>query len=431
MMSIFIVVLLIAFTAFFVASEFAIVKVRSTRIDQLVAEGNSKAVSAKKVISSLDEYLSACQLGITLTSLGLGWLGEPTVEHLLSPIFHRIIMNDALTTFLSFIISFAAITFLHVVIGELAPKTLAIQKAESVTLLFSKPLIWFYRVLYPFIWLLNHSATFFVGLFGLKSVSENELAHSEEELRIILSESLKSGEINPSEYKYVNKIFEFDERIAKEIMVPRTEIMTVDRAFSIQEVMEVVQEERYTRYPVVDGDKDTIVGIINIKEVLTDCIMTNKDMNVPIEQYIHPVITVIETIAIHELLVTLQKKHSHMAILFDEYGGTAGLVTVEDILEEIVGDIRDEFDTDELPDIRKISDDHYIFDAKVLIVDVNDLLGIDLLEDEVDTIGGYILTQKYDVQKGDVIEEDGYSFTVKDIDGQHILFVEVKKIHQD
>ncbi|MEH6945360.1 hemolysin family protein [Bacillus sp. JJ722] len=428
MINILIIILLLAFTAFFVASEFAIVKVRSTRIDQLLAEGNSKAIAAKKVISSLDEYLSACQLGITLTSLGLGWLGEPTVEHMLKPVFESFTTNVALTTILSFSIAFTTITFLHVVIGELAPKTLAIQKAEIITLYFAKPLIWFYRILFPFIWILNHSAAFIIGIFGLKPASEHDMAHSEEELRIILSESLKSGEINPSEYKYVNKIFEFDERIAKEIMVPRTEIVSVDKEYSLQDVMEIVLQERYTRYPVVDGDKDNIIGIINMKEVLTSFIMQDKQIVQSIEPYIHPVIAVIETIPINDLLITLQKNHSHMAILFDEYGGTAGLVTVEDILEEIVGDIRDEFDTDELPDIRKIADNHYIFDAKVLIGDINDLLGIDLLEDEVDTIGGWFLTQKYDVVQDDQIEEDGYVFIVKEIDGQHILFIEAYKV---
>lgn len=422
------VALLIAMTAFFVAAEFAIVKIRTSRIDQLISEGNKNAVAAKKVISSLDEYLSACQLGITITALGLGWLGEPTVESLLHPIFESWEINESLGEILSFAIAFSSITFLHVVIGELAPKTLAIQKAETITLLFSKPLILFYRIMYPFIWALNGSARLVTGVFGLKPASEHELAHSEEELRIILSESLKSGEINQSEYKYVNKIFEFDERIAKEIMVPRTEIVTVPVSATIKEVMDIVLKERYTRYPVVDGDKDNVVGMINIKEVLTAVIQNDFNMDVPVSNFVHPVVQVIETIPIHDLLVKLQKEHSHLALLFDEYGGTAGLVTVEDIIEEIVGDIRDEFDIDELPDIRKIGDNHYIFNAKVLIEDVNDLLGIDLMEEDVDTIGGWFLTHKYDVQLGDEIEEDGYVFKIKEIDGQHILYIEVKKL---
>ncbi|MFS0783015.1 hemolysin family protein [Bacillus sp. 1P06AnD] len=431
MLNVLYIALLIALTGFFVASEFAIVKVRSTRIDQLIEEGNRHAKSAKKVISSLDEYLSACQLGITLTSLALGWLGEPTLEHLLNPILIYFVDNEAVVKLVSFLAAFFIITFLHVVIGELAPKTLAIQKAEAVTLLFSTPLIWFYRILYPFIWMLNKSASLVIGIFGLKPASETEMAHSEEELRMILSESLKSGEINQSEYKYVNRIFEFDERIAKEIMVPRTEMITIDSESPLKDVMDIVQQERYTRYPVAEGDKDNIIGIINMKEVLTSVIMNEKELAGTIAPYIHPVISVLETLPIHELLVTLQKKHSHMAILFDEYGGTAGLVTVEDILEEIVGEIRDEFDADELPDIRKISEDHYLFEGKVLIEDVNDILGSDLLEDEVDTIGGWVLTQKYDVVKGDTIEEDGYIFTVNEIDGQHILFIEARKAEED
>lgn len=427
MLNLLYVALLIAFTGFFVASEFAIVKVRSTRIDQLVLEGNKRAPAAKKVISSLDEYLSACQLGITLTSLALGWLGEPAVEKLLHPILVHFVLSEPIIQVISFLFSFFAITFLHVVIGELAPKTLAIHKAETIALSFSTPLIWFYRVLYPFIWILNKSAALVTGLFGLKPVSESEMAHSEEELRLILSESLKSGEINQAEYKYVNRIFEFDERIAKEIMVPRTEIVSVYSDATLQDAITLVQQERYTRYPVVEGDKDNVIGIINMKEVLTSFIMNEKELIDDITPYIHPAISVIETLPIHDLLVTLQKNHSHMAILFDEYGGTAGLVTVEDILEEIVGEIRDEFDADELPDIRKIGEGHYVFEAKVLIEDVNDILGTDLMEDDVDTIGGWVLTQKYDVVKGDQITEDGYIFTVTEIDGQHILFIDARK----
>jgi CBS domain containing-hemolysin-like protein len=211
------IAILIALTAFFVASEFAIIRVRSSRVDQLIEEGNSKAVSAKKVISNLDEYLSACQLGITITALGLGWIGESTIERILRPFFEAIRIPGSLTHVLAIGVAFAAITFLHVVIGELAPKTVAIQKAEKITLFVVRPLILFYKILYPFIWALNSSARVITSIFGLKPVSENELAHTEEELRIILSESFKSGEINQSEFKYVNKIFEFDNRIFKSI----------------------------------------------------------------------------------------------------------------------------------------------------------------------------------------------------------------------
>jgi CBS domain containing-hemolysin-like protein len=422
------IALLIAFTAFFVATEFAIVKVRTSRIDQLISENKKGALAAKQVVTHLDEYLSACQLGITVTALGLGWLGEPTVEKLLHPLFAYLELNESVTHILSFGFAFALVTFIHVVIGELAPKTVAIQKAEEITLLFAKPIIWFYKITYPFIWVLNGSARVLVGVFGLKTASEQELALSEEELRILLSESYKSGEINKNELKYVNNIFEFDERIAKEIMVPRTEMIILDINDSVETVREVIKREKYTRYPVVDGNKDNILGMINIKEILTANITKEEFLkDTALKQILKPVIRVIESIAIHDLLVKMQKERSHMAILLDEYGGTSGLVTVEDILEEIVGDIRDEFDTDEIADIRKQNPDHYLFNAKVLVGEVNDTLGTTLSEDEIDTIGGWFLTQNFDAKEGDSIEEDGYLFTVKEIVGHHILLIEAKK----
>jgi CBS domain containing-hemolysin-like protein len=422
-----VIAILIAFTAFFVSFEFAIVKIRSTRIDQLVAEGNKKAIAAKKIVSNLDEYLSACQLGITVTALGLGWLGEPTVEHMLHPLFTKLNIAESAAGILSFIIAFASVTFIHVVVGELAPKTIAINKAEAVTLIFAKPMIIFYKLMYPFIKVLNGSARVIVGIFGLKPASEHEEAHSEEELQLIISESYKSGEINQSEYKYVNNIFEFDDRIAKEIMVPRTEIVVFDRSQTLAECLEIVKVENYTRYPVIDGEKDNIVGMLNMKEVLTDYI-SGKNLDTPIDEYTRPVIQVIESIAIHDLLVKMQKDRVHMAILMDEYGGTAGLVTVEDILEEIVGEIRDEFDQDEVPEINKISEHKTVVDGKVLIDEVNDLFGLDIQEDEMDTIGGWILSEKMDVVEGDKVKYGDYEFKVLEIDGYHIKLLEIVKL---
>jgi CBS domain containing-hemolysin-like protein len=422
-----VIAILIAFTAFFVSFEFAIVKIRSTRIDQLVAEGNKRAIAAKKIVSNLDEYLSACQLGITVTALGLGWLGEPTVEHMLHPLFTKLNLAESASGILSFVIAFASVTFIHVVVGELAPKTIAIHKAEAVTLVFAKPMILFYKIMYPFIKVLNGSARVIVGIFGLKPASEHEEAHSEEELQIIISESYKSGEINQSEYKYVNNIFEFDDRIAKEIMVPRTEIVAFDKSQTLEECLEIVKVENYTRYPVIDGEKDNIVGMLNMKEVLTDYI-SGKNLDTPIDEYTRPVIQVIESIAIHDLLVKMQKERVHMAILMDEYGGTAGLVTVEDILEEIVGEIRDEFDEDEVPEINKISEHKTVVDGKVLIDEVNDLFGLDIQEEEMDTIGGWILSEKMDVVEGDKIKYGDYEFKVLEIDGYHIKLLEIVKL---
>jgi CBS domain containing-hemolysin-like protein len=424
------IVLLIALTAFFVATEFAIVKIRMSKIDQLIAEGKKGAISAKKVVTHLDEYLSACQLGITVTALGLGWLGEPTVEKLLHPLFVTLNLTESVTHILSFGIAFASVTFLHVVVGELAPKTVAIQKAETVTLLFAVPIIWFYKIMYPFIWVLNGSARLLVGIFGLKPASEHELAHSEEELRILLSESYKSGEINKNELKYVNNIFEFDERLAKEIMVPRTEIVSISINDTFKDIMSIVKTENYTRYPVVEGDKDNILGFINVKEFLTAKFMNeDSDTDLKLESFVNPVIQVIESIPIHDLLVKMQKESTHLAILIDEYGGTSGLVTAEDIIEEIVGEIRDEFDEDEVPEIRKLNEEHFILDAKLLIEDVNYLLGTNMSNDEIDTIGGWFLTQSFDAQVGTEIEYNGYIFKVHESDDHHIHYLEVKKSH--
>jgi CBS domain containing-hemolysin-like protein len=430
--NIFMVIVLIAFTAFFVASEFAIVKIRTSRIDQLIAEGNKNAVIAKKIISNLDEYLSACQLGITITALGLGWLGEPTVEDLLHPVFEKMNISPYIANILSFGISFAAITFLHVVVGELAPKTLAIQKAETITLLTARPLAWFYKIMFPFIWALNGSARVVIRLFGLKPASEHELAHSEEELRFILSESYKSGEINQSEYKYVNNIFTFDDRIAKEIMVPRTEIVALDKNKTIKENLEIIKEEKFTRYPVIDGDKDNVIGLINIKEVFTE-LATNGSLDTEksIEEFVRPIIKVIESIPIHDLLVKMQKERIHMAILYDEYGGTSGLVTVEDILEEIVGEIQDEFDEDEKPIIQQINQDRTLVDGRILISEINDLLGLNIEETDVDTLGGWMLTERYDIKQGESIEYGPYIFHVVEMVENHIKTIEIIKSNKD
>jgi len=420
------VAVLIGLTGFFVATEFAIVKVRSSKIDQLVAEGKKGAISAKKVITHLDEYLSACQLGITVTAMGLGVLGEPTVQRLLSPIFMRLDLNESLTHLLSFGIAFIVMTYLHVVVGELAPKTFSIQKAEAVTLLFSAPIIWFYKILYPFIWILNGSARLLVGLFGLKPASEHELAHSEEELRLLLAESYKSGAINQSELKYVNNIFEFDERLAKEIMIPRTEIITISEDDTIDSFLVMAASEQYTRYPVTfNGNKDQIVGIVNIKEVLSDVAFDNTLRGNLVSPYVKPVIQVIESYSINKLLRRMQKERIHMAILLDEYGGTAGLVTVEDILEEIVGEIRDEFDSDEVLDRQKIGESHYIFNGKVLVEDVNTLMGTNIINGEIDTIGGWILSQKIDVKLNEALVYNEFEFIVKELDGRHIQTIEV------
>jgi len=423
-----IIAIFIVLTAFFVAVEFAIVKVRGTRIDQLIKEGKRGAKAAKQVVTHLDEYLSACQLGITVTALGIGWLGEPTVSKLIEPLFNLFHINGSVSHILSMVIAFLLVTFINVVVGELAPKSFAIQKAETITLLFANPIIWFYKLFYPFIWLLNTSSRKITGLFGLKPAAENEVAHSEEELRIILSESYQSGEINESELTYVNNVFDFNNRIAKEIMVPRTEMVSISIDDRPEDILLLIKEQKYTRYPVINGDKDNIIGIVNIKDILTTKISDDVVNNKSLTPFIKPVISVIETIPIQNLLLKMQKERTHMAILLDEFGGTSGLVTVEDILEEIVGDIRDEFDTDEIPDLRKINDQHYIVSGKVLIETVNDLLGTSISNKDLDTIGGWFLSKKFDAKNDDKIEIDGYSFRIQEMEEHHILYIEIQKL---
>ena len=422
---------LLAFTRFFVAAEFAIVKVRSSRIDQLVAEGKRGALAAKKVTTNLDEYLSACQLGITVTAMGLGWLGEPTIEKLLHPLFEKWNLNPSISSVLTFGLAFMIMTYLHVVVGELAPKTMAIQKAEKVTLLLAGPLMMFYKVMYPFIWVLNGSARVVTGLFGLKPASEHEVAHTEEELRLILSDSYESGEINQAEYKYVNNIFEFDNRIAKEIMVPRTEIVGFYLEDSVEEHMKVIQNERYTRYPIFGEDKDDIIGMVNVKDFFIRYMTEDQKDLSSIRSYMRPIIEVMETTPIHDLLLQMQKKRIPMAVLYDEYGGTAGIVTLEDILEEIVGEIRDEYDEDEAPPIQHVNEQHIIVDGKVLISEVKDLFGLHIEEDDVDTIGGWIMMQNHEIEEGQHVEAEGYEFKVLEKDAYQIKRVEIRKMEQE
>lgn len=412
-------------TAFFVAAEFAIVKIRATRIEYLIESGNKKAVYVKKLLENLDGYLSACQLGITVTALGLGWLGESTVLLLLSPLFDALQLGPEVTSVLSFLIAFFTITYLHVVVGELAPKTIAIQKAEAVTFLLAKPLIVFYKIMYPFIWLLNGSARLFIRLFGFPAIDQHEEAHTEEELRYILSQSYKSGKINQSEMTYVNNIFEFDERLAKEVMVPRTEMVCLYNENSFDETIADIYDGQFTRYPVAAEDKDHIVGLVNLKEIFAG--QFAESSSTTIEPYIRPILHVSEATPIKQVLLKMQKERIHMAIVNDEYGGTAGLITVEDVLEEIVGEIRDEFDVHELPEIEKVDQQTMVVSGKLQLEEMNDLLGTQLEEGDIDTIGGWIFKEDLDAKVGSIVEYESYQFIVEEIEGYQIKKIRIVK----
>ncbi|MYL70787.1 DUF21 domain-containing protein [Halobacillus litoralis] len=417
------VAILILLTAFFVASEFAIVKVRKTRLEAKAAEGHKKAENAIRVVNDLDYYLSACQLGITITALGLGWLGEPTLEVLLRPLFDRIALPEGITHTLSFAIAFFVITFLHVVLGELAPKTMAIQKAESITLLLSRPLMLYSKLMYPLIWLLNGSANIFVRMLGFQTARESDEVHSEEELRHILTKSYQKGEINRSEYTYVDRIFEFDNRTAKEIMIPRTEMAVLDARQSVTNAVREVKHNRYTRYPVIEKSKDEIIGIIHMKELLYD----DAENQSTLRPFLRPVMKVFENIPIHDLLVKMQKDHTHMAVLIDEYGGTSGIVTVEDILEEIVGEIRDEFDAEEERDIKRLKNGHFLIEGKTAIQDINDFFDIQLDHMDIDTISGWMYTKDFEAKEGTIVEGEGYRFKIVDLVKGQIKKVEMWK----
>lgn len=408
------VAFLIGLSAFFVAVEFALVRVRPSRIDQMIAEGNKRALAVKQTVANLDGYLSACQLGITITSLGLGWLGEPTVEKILHPVFESMSIPDALASFLSFVIAFVAITYLHVVVGELAPKTIAIRKAETVALLTSGPIIWFNRVMYPFIWLLNGSANQLVKLFGIKPASEHEEAHSEEELQIIINESFESGKINQAEFGYVSRIFAFDEMLAKEIMVPRTDMVCLYLNKTNEENLEIIREEQYTRFPVVNESKDDIIGIINTKQFFLELYGNHEPVD--LSSLIQPVSAVHETTPVKDLLKKMQKDGVHIAVLVDEYGGTSGIVTIEDVLEQIVGEIRDEFDADEEEEIQIVNEHYVIFDGKVSLSKVNDMFMSSLDADEWDTIGGWLYSHRPEMDEQEEYEYENMTFVLLEKD---------------
>ncbi|WP_416145407.1 hemolysin family protein [Planococcus koreensis] len=417
-------ILLIALTAFFVGAEFAVVKVRMSRIDQLIEEGNKKALTVKKVVGNLDYYLSACQLGITVTALGLGWLGEPTVERILHPVFDAFGIPSSVSAIVSFVLAFSLVTFLHVVIGEMAPKSLALQFAERMSLLLAPPLYWFGKIMAPFIYLLNGSARVFLRIFGVQPASE-EQAHSEDELKIIMAQSFQSGEINQTELSFMQNIFAFDERSAKDVMVPRTQIVAFPQDLSCEELLAELREHRYTRYPIANnGDKDDLIGFINAKEILTHYALAG---DVRMQDFIHSLPYFHETTPLQTALMKMQKDRTHIALVIDEYGGTSGIITMEDILEEIVGEIRDEFDDEEEAEIIKESEDRYLLNGRVLLKDLEERFNLDFEDsDDIDTIAGWIQHQLVEAEIGDIVSKTGQRWIILEMENHHIVKVSLE-----
>lgn len=422
------VVFLVALNGFFVAAEFAMVKVRSTRLETLVMEGNMRAKYAKNITDHLDAYLSACQLGITLASLGLGWVGEPAVAAMIEPGLTSLGVSSDIMHTISFAIAFSIITALHIIIGELAPKSLAIQKSEGVTLWTAMPLIGFYKLMYPFIFVLNAMSNKLLGAFGVEVVGEHQAAHTEQEIRILMEESHKQGYIDKTELTYVDNIFNFAERHAREVMIPRTDMVCLYTDSSFEENLDIALTEELTRYPLCNEDKDNIIGFIHIKDLLS---AAARGQRPNIRDLVRSVIAVPESMAISDLLKLLQKDRAQLAIVVDEYGGTAGLVTVEDILEEIVGEIQDEFD-EERPLIENRGPDEHSVDGRLLIEEVNEALGLSLDSDTFDTLGGWIYSRiEMPPKVNQKILHEGHEFIIEEVDNRRVNRVFIKKLAEN
>lgn len=420
------VFILVFLNGFFVAAEFSLVKVRQSRLTQLVREGNRRANYALKVNHRLDTYLSATQLGITLASLGLGWVGEPAVSELLiEPLMHKAGATDpTLISTVSVAVGFAIITFLHIVMGELAPKSLAIQKSEETSLWLSWPLLMFYRVFLPVIWLLNAAANGVLRLVGIEPVNENEAAHSEEEIRILMDQSARSGVIDKDEMKLMDNLFDFSDMLAREVMLPRTDMDCLYTNLSWEENMRIVADTKHSRYPVAVEDKDQIIGFVHI----TDLLLPDPDKTLDLVEMVRPILNVPESMEVSHVLRLMQKKHSQLTLVVDEYGGTAGLLTAEEILEEIVGDLHDEFE-DERPEIEKLTEGVFSVDGRLLIEEVNELVGSEIEDEEVDSIGGWLFKELEGTPvKGKRKQVDRYLFEVEEASRLRITRVKVVRL---
>ncbi|OWA34616.1 hypothetical protein B9G55_15455 [Saccharibacillus sp. O16] len=427
-LNLFLVLLLVFLNGVFVAAEFSLVKVRHSRLIQLQSEGNRLAPYALKVANRLDAYLSATQLGITLTSLGLGWLGEPAVSELLvEPLMYRMGFTDpALIVGVSVAIGFAIITFLHIVLGELAPKSLAIQKSEGTSLALSGPLLAFYYVFLPVIWLLNHAANGFLRLFGLQPASEAEAAHSEEEIRILMNQSAKSGAIDLEEVKLMDNIFDFSDMLAREVMLPRTDMDCLYVNLPLKENLKIITETRHSRYPVAIEDKDQIIGFVHI----TDILLWPQGTEPNLRKLARPILNVPESMEISHVLRLMQQKRAQLTLVVDEYGGTAGLLTAEEILEEIVGDLYDEFE-DVRPEIEMLGEVISV-DGRLLIEEVNDLTGAEIDDEEVDSIGGWMFKElEGNPLPGQTVEFGGITFEVAEAERLRITRVHIHKPHEE
>lgn len=411
---------LIAMNGFFVAAEFACVKIRPSRLETLIREGSRQAKYAKKLTDHLDASLSVTQLGITLASLGLGWVGEPAVATLILPITHAIGLDDVIGHTIALALAFSIITGLHIVLGELTPKTMAIQNVEKIMLSVALPMLVFHRVMYPFVWLLNHVANWVAHRMGFHTASEGDDAHTEEEIRLLMEESHRQGLIDDTEVDFVDNVFDFTDLNVREIMTPRTDMVCLYLEDTMDENLHIILEEQLTRYPICHEDKDHIVGFLHVKDLMRVMAEGRKPN---LRRLARKALIVPESMDVSVLLKTMQKQRSQMAIVVDEYGGTAGMVTIEDIVEEIVGDIQDEFD-EERPTAERRGKRIFSVDAKMLLEELEDILEIDIEDEDVDTVGGWLYDQIGQAPRvGQMAASGGNLFYVEEVDGVRITRV--------
>src|SRR5262245_22792004 len=372
---------------FFVATEVAAVKVRPAQLAELAAEGSVRARMARRITKHLDSYLSATQLGITLASLALGWVGEPAFEHLIEPMFHRLgAFSVAIAHSVAATVAFIVISSLHIVFGELAPKYIAIDKTVGVSLWTSHILRGFYLITFPLTWLLNHTANALLRPFGINMTQESQMAHSQEELRLILAHSEKAGILSEENREIIEGVFEFSKRTARQIMVPRTDVSILSTRKSIQENLEIIRTTRHTRYPLCDGTLDNTIGLIHVKDLL---LAQLRGPGRPLTELKRDVLFVPENSTVERVLSQFIEQKTHMAVVLDEYGGASGIVSLENITEELFGQIQDEFDR-ERPEIEPLGNGRYRVRGDYLIEDLADRLKVDVGEPAEETVGGYV-----------------------------------------
>lgn len=380
-------VFLVFLNGFFVAAEFALVKVRPTQLDPHVSSGSRRGKTARHMVRHLDAYLSATQLGITLASLALGWIGEPAFAWLVEPVLLRLVpdASETLVHSVTLTIAFVVITILHIVLGELAPKSIAIRKSESTSLWIALPLYGFYKLTYPAIWLLNHAANAILKTVGIAPVSESELAPEEEELRLLLS-SGHASQLSEHKRELLDNIFALSHRMARQIMVPRADVSYLDTSKPLEKNLALARRSGHTRFPLCEGSLDRVIGLVHIK----DLFRTARPLE-SIEEVSREMAFVPETLALDRLLNRMLGEKVHMAAVLDEYGGVSGIVTLENVIEEIVGQIQDEFDV-EKPELSEIGDGRYHVSGAMLVEEVEEALGVEFSDRDEDTIGGVVLS---------------------------------------